>query len=303
VITGFNTDIEHDGIVYHVQTEDKGLDSPIILSLVYSGGAILASKRSPYVDLINSGFNEGVLGERLKRQHRLICAAIRAGRLEDLRRMGVRAPEGSLAAEPTEPAGTQEPSKKERPPEVKGQPPVTVTNQKSAESPTAAKETEKPKKKEPPPARPVASPGSRTDSAVSQPKPKPVRPPSDPEAYSVHDPRRQSPLGVFAESAEGLRVTLLDEQELRAGDALTLAVLVSYKSGDGEKPLSGIPISVKVLGTSFRPVILSLKTQRDGVAVISTQIPPFRSGRAAILVRAVKDGEAVEIRRVIYPAR
>ncbi len=44
VITGFNTDIEHDGVVYHVQTEDKGLDSPLILSLVYSGGAILASK-------------------------------------------------------------------------------------------------------------------------------------------------------------------------------------------------------------------------------------------------------------------
>ena len=42
MITGFNTDVEHDGVVYHVQTEDKGLDSPLILSLVYSGGAILA---------------------------------------------------------------------------------------------------------------------------------------------------------------------------------------------------------------------------------------------------------------------
>ena len=41
VITGFNTDIEHDGVIYHVQTEDKGLDSPIILSLVYAGGTIL----------------------------------------------------------------------------------------------------------------------------------------------------------------------------------------------------------------------------------------------------------------------
>ena len=56
VITGFNTDIEHDGVVYHVQTEDKGLDSPIILSLVYAGGTILASKRSPYEDLIAAGF-------------------------------------------------------------------------------------------------------------------------------------------------------------------------------------------------------------------------------------------------------
>jgi len=43
VITGYNTDVEFDGVVYHVQTEDKGLDTPVILSLVYSGGAILAS--------------------------------------------------------------------------------------------------------------------------------------------------------------------------------------------------------------------------------------------------------------------
>lgn len=91
MITGFNTDVEHDGVVYHVQTEDKGLDSPLILSLVYSGGAILASKRSPYEDLIAAGFDEAALAQRLKRQHRLICAAINAGRIDDLKRMGERA--------------------------------------------------------------------------------------------------------------------------------------------------------------------------------------------------------------------
>ena len=61
MLTGFNTDVEHDGVIYHVQTEDKGLDSPLILSLVYAGGAILASKRSPYEDLIAEGFDEAAL--------------------------------------------------------------------------------------------------------------------------------------------------------------------------------------------------------------------------------------------------
>ena len=87
VITGYNTDVEYDGVVYHVQTEDKGLQSPIILSLVYIGGAILASKRAPYDDLIASGFDQKVLAERLQRQHKLICAAVLAGRIEDLKRM------------------------------------------------------------------------------------------------------------------------------------------------------------------------------------------------------------------------
>ncbi len=69
VITGFNTDIEHDGVVYHVQTEDKGLDTPIILSLVYAGGTILASKRSPYEDLIAKGSVMKCSRNVLKRQH------------------------------------------------------------------------------------------------------------------------------------------------------------------------------------------------------------------------------------------
>jgi len=90
LLTGFNTDVEYDGVVYHVQTEDKGLQTPFILSLVYTGGAILASKRSPYDDLVAGGFDEGVLAARLSRQHKLICAAVHAGRIEDLRRLGER---------------------------------------------------------------------------------------------------------------------------------------------------------------------------------------------------------------------
>ncbi|HEX7530781.1 MAG TPA: hypothetical protein VF333_06545 [Pyrinomonadaceae bacterium] len=90
MLTGFNTDIEYDGVVYHVQTEDKGLRTPFILSLVYTGGAILASKRSPYDDLISRGFDEGVLAQRLSRQHKLICAAVHAGRIEDLKRLSER---------------------------------------------------------------------------------------------------------------------------------------------------------------------------------------------------------------------
>jgi hypothetical protein len=87
VITGYNTDIEHDGVVYHIQTEDKGLETPVILSLVYTGGEVLASKRSPYDDLIAGGFDQEILAERLQRQHKLICAAVHAGRIEDLKQL------------------------------------------------------------------------------------------------------------------------------------------------------------------------------------------------------------------------
>ena len=92
MITGYNTDVEYDGVTYHVQTEDKGLQTPMILTLLYVGGAILASKRTPYDDLVTSGFDEDTLRKRLERQHKLVCAAVHAGRIEELKRMGEREP-------------------------------------------------------------------------------------------------------------------------------------------------------------------------------------------------------------------
>lgn len=100
MITGYNTDVECDGIVYHIQTEDKGVEHPLILSLVYLEGAILASKRSPYDDLVIGGFDEEILTQRLQRQHKLICAAVRAGRIDDLKRLSERESPPKTKTEP-----------------------------------------------------------------------------------------------------------------------------------------------------------------------------------------------------------
>lgn len=267
MITGFNTDVEHEGVVYHVQTEDKGLESPLILSLVYSGGTILASKRSRYEDLIAAGFSDEALSERLNRQHRLICAAIHAGRIEELKRMGA----AHAADSSPETAAKAEPASDDF--EIEGS---------------------------------DARAGSDVPPTINVPEiPLPVSKPEPSAAviaaYTVYDPRRK----VVAEAAtleEGLRVSLLDEHDFRSGDSLKLRVMVGYVSGDNEKPISGAKVSVKVLGTAFRPQIFSMKTLRDGVAVIPAQIPEFTSGRAAIVIRAVVDGDETELRRVILPA-
>jgi hypothetical protein len=108
VITGYNTDVDYGGVTYHVQTEDKGLQTPMILTLLYVGGAILASKRTPYDDLLASGFDEDLLRKRLERQHKLICAAVHAGRIDELKRMGEREPPQKYAAPSSpEPAATK----------------------------------------------------------------------------------------------------------------------------------------------------------------------------------------------------
>ena len=105
------------------------------------------------------------------------------------------------------------------------------------------------------------------------------------------------------QTEDGLMLTLLDEEEFFSGDDRMLRVMVSYRSGDYEKPLANAPLSVKILGTTFRPLIYSIKTERDGVATVSTQIPHFTSGRAAVLIKVSARGEAAELRRIIHPRR
>ena len=130
LITGYNTDVEYGGVVYHVQTEDKGVDHPIILSLVYVEGAILASKRSPYDDLVTGDFDEAILTQRLQRQHKLICAAVQSGRIEELKRLGERQPPlRSTAPLPKAPTA-QEPKAPDLPPAVAAvddDAPLTIT--------------------------------------------------------------------------------------------------------------------------------------------------------------------------------
>ncbi len=269
MITGFNTDIEYDGVVYHVQTEDKGLESPLILSLVYAGGAILASKRSPYEDLIASGFDEEALAQRLKRQHRLICAAINAGRIEELKTMGARGETEVPAPPPLEKVDTAESS------EVSETPPVEET----------------------PEVEPESGPEEQVDSSTQR----TTRPRESP--YTVYDSRRQSPLGEMAAPDRSLVVTVLEERELMAGQTISLRVLVENQSSPKAKPLAGVPLSVKILGTTFRPQMYSVKTERDGVAIVDAQIPRFTSGRAALLIRATNEGRTTETRRVIYASK
>lgn len=84
VLTGFNTDIEHSGTTYHVQTEDKGRGNPLVESLVYTSGEILYSRRTPYDDLVAQDVDREAIASLMERQHRSIVDAVHAGGLPRL---------------------------------------------------------------------------------------------------------------------------------------------------------------------------------------------------------------------------
>lgn len=285
MITGFNTDIEHDGVVYHVQTEDKGLDSPIILSLVYAGGTILASKRSPYADLIEQGFSDELLAERLKRQHRLICAAIHSGRINDLKKMGRVQEAPQVGVEESVEVGEPEVA-----PEPEAASPQKATEDFEIEYwPLTQEWTPLPPKEE-------------TETVEEVAAEEPIVEESTWNEVAEEPEQQAEPVEVEEALPDGLIINMLDDEEFYSGQPYTLRVLIANRSGGEEKPLANAAVSIKILGTTFRPLIYTLKTESDGVATVATEIPQFSSGRAAVLVRVVVKEQAAELRRVIHPA-
>lgn len=282
VITGFNTDIEFNGVTYHVQTEDKGLSRPIILSLVYDRGTILASKRSPYDDLLANGFDETALSERLQKQHRLICAAIQAGRIEDLKKLSSKQETQEIVSD----RGKQ--------PKNKKQARENANDQNSEEAHSEQ-----------------ISAGDAEYSIPrpdlnSEPLPEPTHGPLVDVISIIDEPSLipQEAVAIVSDLAgkdrptnNRLSIDLLGDPDLKGGQTKTITMMISR--GSGRKIVAGAEVMVKIIGSAFRPLIFHSSTDKNGLAHVTLQFPKFKSGRAAFLVRAMSDGEEVELRRPI----
>lgn len=326
MITGFNTDIEYKGITYHVQTEDKGKDSPMILSLVYNRGTILASKRSPYEDLLID-FDEKILAERLHKQHKLICAAIKAGRIEDLKRMTIK----DSASKKKGLVAQKEIKHEDIIKDTKSSTVVIVKEQsvaKNVEKQEVTKTlnfenipnpdilTEKTEKIELP--KELEKVAKTTESEKVELK----------KDLEIEEKVWDIPIDVIEEfiiedvevieepimpseavavitdfakndsiSEDELRVELLNEKDFRGGERTTLNILVTR--GRHEKSVINADVLIKILGSSFRPQIFHAKTDSNGVAIVHLQFPHFKTGRAALLIKASNRSDEVEVRRII----
>jgi hypothetical protein len=371
VITGFNTDINYEGVTYHVQTEDKGVKTPLILSLVYQGGTILASKRSPYEDLLIEKFDEKILEERLNRQHNLICAAIRAGRVEDLKKMTKKAAslnqKNGVKSEKVKsetfiaPIQNEFVEKNFQPDEkfVSGPPQETLQTpplEKSTFNPPAEFNQNSPEQIEEiikegtsPIPKPNFSaenlnlkvPDYLTDEKNNPPLPNPPiqeyvreysesqipKPSEEPvwdipiiEDVTIVEEDEFDGSAIYEEAIilppdaveivgdleqfeslldNELKVKILGENSFASGDRKNVNILVCR--GDENTSVANASVMVKVIGAEFRPMIFHAKADGNGVATVFLKLPNFRSGRAAILIRAMVEGEETELRRAITP--
>jgi len=84
MITGYNSDVRYRRLSFHVQTEDKGPKNPIVETLLYHKGMILASRKTPYHHILN----DDLVGEKVKKlmikQHQEMIMDLRKGVFDEL---------------------------------------------------------------------------------------------------------------------------------------------------------------------------------------------------------------------------
>ncbi|MDP2339793.1 MAG: hypothetical protein Q8O67_02455 [Deltaproteobacteria bacterium] len=70
MIPGFNHNIKHKGRIFHIQTEDSGPKNPHIITHLFVGGNILASKKTQYSDIVGQPDYEKTVRSMMEEQHK-----------------------------------------------------------------------------------------------------------------------------------------------------------------------------------------------------------------------------------------
>lgn len=80
MLVGYNTNISYKDKVYHIQTEDSGQGNPVIVTLLYSKGAILASKKTSYEQIVTAPDFQEKVRKIMKAQHKFMIRELLSGK-------------------------------------------------------------------------------------------------------------------------------------------------------------------------------------------------------------------------------
>ena len=86
MLLGKNTNVRHEGVVFHVQTEDSGVARPHVITHLYHQGTILSSEKQSYADLVKRPDLEARVRELMDEQHERMLGKLRSSELDGLLR-------------------------------------------------------------------------------------------------------------------------------------------------------------------------------------------------------------------------
>ena len=88
MITGYNHNVRHNGRIYHIQTEDSGIQYAHIITHLFVGGNIISSKKSSYDHLVGKINDEDEMEKEIralmKEQHKEMMRGLKAGEYDHI---------------------------------------------------------------------------------------------------------------------------------------------------------------------------------------------------------------------------
>ena len=81
MVTGINRDIDYNGKLYHVQTEDGGINNPIILTRIFCSGVLVTTRKTSYVYLLDMDGFKDVVENLMREQHNEMIQEIQNGKM------------------------------------------------------------------------------------------------------------------------------------------------------------------------------------------------------------------------------
>jgi hypothetical protein len=101
MVVGFNHNFRYKNVLFHVQTEDGGVGNPFITTLLYRDGAIIASKKTGYADILKADMLEKVVEEIMKEQHKEMLRRLKGGEFDERAFSGLSAEPQQAPASPS----------------------------------------------------------------------------------------------------------------------------------------------------------------------------------------------------------
>lgn len=98
-LLGYNNNVRHRSRVFHIQTEDSGVNSPRIMTHLFAdGGRIVKSTRTDYSEYLEREDMAVVVKNMMKEQHKAMFVALRSGELDRLIGFDESSPPPSVAS-------------------------------------------------------------------------------------------------------------------------------------------------------------------------------------------------------------
>lgn len=83
-MAGLNTTVEYRGSLYHIQTQDSGLGSNYVETIIYKSGKVISSRRTSYTSYLNNPALHENIEKIIQEQHEAMIQEMNEGKFDHL---------------------------------------------------------------------------------------------------------------------------------------------------------------------------------------------------------------------------